>query len=170
MLKQPNLISLDLHLSIIKGNCQTYDEKVKVNKLDELRKNYLNLGSWCNFYIWRIIIWVRDLLEGPKIMTKKSSLEESNVKLIETLISPSTNPWGILTKHLPFFLFYNIFEHTFCTYLHSSLGLSWNTDIFRPKDLRPGPFSIRLPFSLLQKKKAKNLVIWKKKAILKLNI
>ena len=32
--------------------------------------------------------------------TKKSSLEESIIKLIETPISPSTNPWSILMKVL----------------------------------------------------------------------
>ena len=32
------------------------------------------------------------------VKTKKSSPKKSNVKLIESLISPSTNPWSILTK------------------------------------------------------------------------
>ena len=32
---------------------------------------------------------------------KKSSPKKSNVKLIESLISPSTNPWSILMKTVP---------------------------------------------------------------------
>ena len=57
-----------------------------------------------------IIIWVRDLPGGQIIMKKKSSLEESNVKLTETSFSPSTNPWSILTKIVVHLLSYILFQ------------------------------------------------------------
>ena len=54
-------------------------------------------------------------IPGEQTTTKKKpSLEESFLKLMDTLISPSTNPWSILTKiqRSPFSPFLDSLSHS----------------------------------------------------------
>ena len=80
-----------------------------------------------------IIIWVRDLLGGQRITKKKSSWEESNIKLIETLINPSTNPWSILTK-LVTYSTHNLLLGLKQPKIISNFKFVWTVEVKRERD------------------------------------